>query len=193
MTYSMLLLSWCTVRLSRYLQKRVSKFEGRRSGSTSEHWDSCPATWNIVSVLKTTATPLSISHRNIKTLHHQGNISQKIPHQVSKSPMLGSRGTLEDSSFSPWDRRAYSKDSPNWKVNETRLETFQAKLKTEQQQRSDLVLTCQGQRIRRQIFEDLDQLTERQAANHISKGRVEHRKGLKDRQNMLQFWKLKFV
>lgn len=93
--------------------------------------------------------------------------------------MLGSRGMLEDSSFSPWDRRAYSKDSPNWNVNETGSDTFQAKLKTEQQQRSDLVLTRQGQRIWGQIFEDPDQLTERQAANHVSEGRVEHRKGLK--------------
>lgn len=30
----------------------MSRFEGRRSGSTSEHWDSCPATWNMMSVLK---------------------------------------------------------------------------------------------------------------------------------------------
>lgn len=36
-------------------------------------------------------------------------------YQVSKSPMLGSSGTPEESSFSPWDRRAYRKDSPNWK------------------------------------------------------------------------------
>ncbi|TNN51682.1 hypothetical protein EYF80_038094 [Liparis tanakae] len=47
---------------------------------------------------------------------HQGALGQLPRHledSVSKSPMLGSNGTPEDSSFSPWDRRAYSSDSPN--------------------------------------------------------------------------------
>lgn len=48
----------------------------------------------------------------------------KLSYQVSKSPMLGSRGTPEDSSFSPWDRRAYSKDSPNYKNKNNLKENF---------------------------------------------------------------------
>lgn len=50
---------------------------------------------------------------------------------------------------------------------------------------TNLVLTCQreglvcGQRLGCQIFEEPNQLTERQASNNISKGRVEHRKGLR--------------
>lgn len=75
----MLLFSWCTVRLSRYRQKRVSRFEGRRSGSTSEHWDSCPATWNIVSVLKTTGILMSKSHKDIKIIYHHGILALKPP------------------------------------------------------------------------------------------------------------------
>lgn len=116
------------------------------------------------------------------------------PHQLSKSPMLGSRGAPEDSSFSPWDSRAYSSDSPNCQeeIHEKTPQKFHAK--EEKKGSTDLVLTGQSERLvchrlrGRQIFEDNNQLTERKAPNHVSKGRVEHRKGLK----IMFFFKKRF-
>lgn len=69
------------------------------------------------------------------------------------------------------------------RIKSSHIYTYIFKKKREvEQTRADLVLTCQREglvrRHRRQIFEDVDQLTERQTSDHITQWRVEHRKRL---------------
>lgn len=84
---------------------------------------------------RTTGTQMSekkTSKKNIEIPTLKKKEKKKKTHHVSKSPILGSKGTPEDSSFSPWDKRAYSKDSPNWKEKQWMSKPWKLAIKWQQ-------------------------------------------------------------